>query len=83
MSYDYNINESQLESVNQYKYLGVTLCRDLKWNDHIGSVVGKAGGRLRFIGRILGKCNQATKEIAYKSLVRPILEYCSGMGDPY
>ena len=45
--------------------------------------MGKAGGRLRFIGRILGKCNQAMKEIAYKSLVRPILEYCSSVWDPY
>ena len=43
----------------------------------------KAGAWLRFIGRILRKCNSSTKEVAYKTLVRPILEYCSSVWDPY
>ena len=72
-----------MEAVTTVKYLGVTIRSDLKWNDHIKQIVGKAGARLRFIGRILKKCNSSTKEVAYKTLVRPILEYCSSVWDPY
>ena len=83
LQYDYAIGGKSLEAVTKVKYLGVTIRSDLKWNDHIKQIVGKAGARLRFIGRILKKCNSSTKEVAYKTLVRPILEYCSSVWDPY
>ena len=38
---------------------------------------------MRFIGRTLRRCNSATKETAYTTLVRPLLEYCCPVWDPY
>ncbi|XP_049854437.1 uncharacterized protein LOC126335323 [Schistocerca gregaria] len=46
-------------------------------------LVGKADARLRFIGRILRKCNPTTKEVGYSTLVRPMLEYGSAVWDPH
>ena len=72
-----------LETVTSIKYLGVILQSDMKWKQHIRAVVGKASCRLRFVGRVLGKCSSSVKETAYKTLVRPILEYCSSVWDPH
>ena len=79
----YTINKSTLKSVESTKYLGVTITSNLNWNRHIENIVGKANQRLRFIGRILRKCNKPTKETAYNTLVRPLLEYSCAIWDPY
>ena len=80
--FEYSISSELLDTVASFKYLGVTLQSDMKWNEHVRTVVSKANGRLRFIGRILGKCDSSVKETAYKTLVRPRLEYCSSVWDP-
>ena len=68
---------------NEELPLGVTVTSDLKWNSHIRNVCSKANRTLGFLRRNLFSCPQDVKEAAYKSLVRPILEYGSTVWDPH
>ena len=46
----------ELEQVNSFSYLGVTITEDLKWSKHITSIAGKTGGELGTIKRNLWSC---------------------------
>ena len=59
------------------------LSTDLTWSKHINKVTSKANRQLSFIRRNLQINNTKVKETAYKGLVRPILEYCASVWDPY
>jgi len=71
--------------VDVVKYLGVKILHDLRWNDHIDYVTGKANYTLGFVRRNININinNPEVKERAYKTLVRPILEYSSTVWDPH
>ena len=79
----YTLEGTVLENVESIKYLGVTITSDLKWNLHIRNVCSKANRTLGFLRRNLFSCPQDGKEAAYKSMVRPILEYGSTVWDPH
>ena len=79
----YTLEGTVLENVESIKYLGVTITSDLKWNSHIRNVCSKANRTLGFLRRNLFSCPQDVKEAAYKSMVRPILEYGSTVWDPH
>ena len=79
----YNMHGHILKSVKSAKYLGITLSSDLKWNTHINQTIGKANRSLSFIRRNLKINSKTVKERAYQSLVRPKLEYCCTVWDPY
>ena len=79
----YTLEGTVLKNVDSIKYLGVTITSDLKWNSHIRNVCSKANRTLGFLRRNLFSCPQDVKEAAYKSLVRPILEYGSTVWDPH
>ena len=78
----YTLEGTVLENVESIKYLGVTIS-DLKWNSHIRNVCSKANRTLGFLRRNLFFCPQDVKEAAYKTLVRPILEYGSTVWDSH
>ena len=79
----YNMHGHILESVQSAKYLGVTLSADLKWNNNIQQMTSKANKSLSFIRRNLQINSKSVKDRAYQSLVRPKLEYCCSVWDPY
>jgi len=79
----YKLNNSCLERVEMYKYLGVYISSDLSWDAHVNFICSKANRALGFIRRQLGKCSQEVKLKAYTSLVRPHLEYASCAWDPH
>ena len=79
----YTLEGTVLENVESTKYLGVTITSDLKWNLYIRNVCSKANRTLGFLRRNLFSCPQDVKEAAYKTLVRPILEYGSTVWDPH
>ena len=68
-------------TVKHSKYLGVTLSDDLTWRTHTSNVVGDASRTLNFLRRTLRIASQNTKALAYKSLVRPNLEYAPSVWD--
>ena len=46
-------------------------------------MTAKGNRSLGFIKRNLRSCTQDIKDLAYRSLVRPSLEYCAAVWDPY
>ena len=63
--------------------LGVELSKNLTWAKHINQTAMKSNKMLGLLRSNLGNCTQSTKDIAYKTLVRPRLEYCSAIWDPH
>ena len=52
----YSLEGTVLENVNNIKYLGVTISKDLKWNTFVSNVCTKANRTLRFLRRNLSSC---------------------------
>jgi hypothetical protein len=72
---DYILKGHKLTSEASSKYLGVELHSDMSWRSHIDKTVKKANSTLGFLRRNLKVSNQDTKTAAYKTLVRPTIEY--------
>ena len=81
--YDYNLHGHILQHVESTKYLGCTLNKSLDWKQHIQNISNKANSTLGFLRRNLKISDKRTKELAYKALVRPTLEYASTVWDPH
>jgi hypothetical protein len=79
----YTLHGQQLEHVTTAKYLDVSITSDMKWNQHISNICKKANNTMSFLKRNLNIRNANIKEKAYKSLVRPTLEYACTTWDPY
>jgi hypothetical protein len=69
--FQYTLHNQILKSTNKAKYLGVTITNDLTWNHHINNITNKANASLRFIKRNVKINSIKTKELAYKTYVRP------------
>ncbi|XP_072165126.1 uncharacterized protein [Diadema setosum] len=78
----YHLHNAPLESVESMKYLGVTTTSDLKWTQHINNTVNEANNVLSFLRRNLRIKSSDIKATAYKTLVRPVIEYASTVWDP-
>ena len=81
--YYYQLKGQTLGSLHSVKYLRIYLSDDLRWNEHVNNMSNKANKTLGFLKRNLRHCPPKSKELAYKTLVRPTLEYCSTVWDPY
>lgn len=79
----YTLHGETLESVDCARYLGVSISKDLTWNTHIKEILTKANRTLGFVKRNVKTKNQSVKELAYKTFVRPKLEYASTVWSPY
>ena len=81
--FNYTLHQQTLEHVQSAKYLGLTITDDLDWGQHISEITCKATKTLGFLRRNLGLAPRHTKEVAYKTLVRPQLEYAAPIWHPY
>ena len=61
----------------------VTVHHKLSWNEHICSIVKKASSSIGFLRRNLQIHQKDIKANAYKTLVRPEIEYASTIWDPF
>ena len=77
-----NLSGEVLQTTDCLKILGVKITKDLKWDSHINQCVSKAKRVLGLVCRNLRSCNTDLKATAYKSLVRPHLEYSCSVWDP-
>ena len=79
----YILNGRTLPEMKGYKYLGVWLDKRLDWCEQVRKVSMKALSSLNFVMRNLQGSKEIVKEHAYKTLIRPILEYGGAIWDPY
>ena len=77
IQFGYTLHQQRLEQVQSAKYLGITISNDLDWGQHISEISSKATKTLGFLLRNLAFAPRHTKEVAYKTLVRPKLEYAT------
>jgi len=83
METQYKLEDTHLTLSNQFKYLGVTLQSDLKWNCHVEEKVAKTNQILAMIRRNVCVASATTRELAYNTLVCPHLEYASVVWSPW
>ena len=74
---DYYIHNQKLAIKTDAKYLGVTISSDLSWAKHTDNIVKKANSTMAFLRRNIRSAPQSAKDKAYKTYVRPTLEYAS------
>ena len=55
----------------------------MNWGQRISEISSKATKTLGFLHRNLAFAPKSTKEVAYKTLVRPMLEYAAPIWSPY
>ena len=79
----YILHNVEMESVSTAKYLGVTIEDDLSWTKHINITTRKANQTFGFLKRNIRVHNKDLKSVAYKTLVRPQLEYTSTVWYPH
>ena len=72
LKFDYSLHNYILQPVDNSKYLGVTISKDLDWGPHINNIT-KANKTLSFLCRSIENCTCKVKHLTYTSLVRPLL----------
>ena len=78
-----SISHTPIDRVSSYHYLGILLSSSLSWAPHIAATCSKARKVLGLMFRHFCRNSSASTLIRlYKTLVRPILEYCSVIWDP-
>ena len=64
-----------LKSVSSYKYLGVTLDKQLNYNLHVKKIIGTVTDKLKQFRRMRSFLNTKAALMVYKGMLLPILEY--------
>ena len=83
INFDYSLHQQKLEQVQSAKYLGVTFTNDLDWGQHVSEITSSATRTLGFLRRNLAFAPRQTKDVAYKTLIRPKLEYATPIWHPH
>ena len=81
--FPYTLHGHLLEEVKSAKYLGITIADDMTWSGHINKTVAKANSKLGFLRRNIKVKDADMRVKAYKTIVRPTMEYCSSVWDPH
>ena len=71
------MNGEMIEPVTEFKYLGCIIDVDLNFSKHVDFVCGKVNARLGALSRVRDCLTTNLSMTLYKTLVLPILEYCS------
>ncbi len=79
----YTLRGNLLETVSHAACLGVELDDKLTWTPYINQVTAKSTRTENFIRRNVRVASQSAKETAYKSLMRPALDYACTVWGPY
>ena len=75
-SFNNKIENQVINSVSEFKYLGVTFNQCLTWNDHIKSVISKADKRMLY--RLRNNLTAHSANIVYTPLICPVIDYSLG-----
>ena len=81
ISRSYTIHGEVLKTSNSIKYLGLNIDNKLSWERHVGITSKKATNTLALLRRNISCCPRAIRLTAYKTLIRPQLEYAATVWD--
>ena len=80
----YQLNGTELESMTEFRDLGVTVDNKLRFNVHISGIVNKAKSLLGFMKRWSKEfVDPYITKLLFTTIVRPCLEYASPVWDPH
>ena len=68
-------NEATIEIVSKYKYLGMILDKNLKFDQHVKYLHGKVYPKMKTLGRIRTQVGQGTALYLYNSLINPLFTF--------
>jgi hypothetical protein len=72
-----------IDQVDKFKYLGIIINESLDWSDHIDYVQSKVAKRLGLLKRVKHLLPRQSRELVYKTVIQPVLEYGDIVwGDP-
>ena len=83
IEFPYALDDTPLADTPSTSYLGVELSSDLRWNKQVKKTVAKGNQTLGVLKRNLRHCPRSIKDMAYKTILRPKLEYASAVWDPF
>ena len=81
----YKLHGHTLDVVDSSKSLGVTIKDDLSWGRgwaHIQNTVSKANRTLGFLRRNMKGCTKPVKDLTYKAMINPTMQYSRTVWDP-
>ena len=81
--FDYSLHQQKVEQVQPAKYLGITITDNLDLGQRVSEMSCKATKKMGFLRRNLALAPRHTKEVAYKTSVRPQLENEAPICNPY
>ena len=79
----YHLYDTSLSLSDHCKYLGVILQSSLKWNRHIEKTIAGTNSILGLLRRNIKVASTYVKDLAYRALIRPKLEYTSVVWSPW
>ena len=74
---EYFVSNTKLSMATSLRLLGVQISSDLTWNEQVSSVTKKRNKLLGFLRTVVGNQNQNILLTLYRSLVLPIIDFCS------
>lgn len=77
IEFSLSIDNNQISRVSSFKYLGITLQENMKWDIHIDSICRKIMGIACVVKRLGGRINNTTKISLYYAMVNSHLSYMS------
>ena len=80
---DYFLKGERIKDDNEEKDLGVIITKDMKQKRHVAEIAKKGNKILGMIRRTITCKNVQNIMNFYKTLVRPILDFFSGIWNPY
>ena len=70
------INNTNLEKVEQFQFLGLTLDSNLNWKKHSNNVTNKCSRIIGILNRLKHMLPQRIKIMLYNALLLPHINYC-------
>ena len=70
------LSNNPLNPVNRIKYLGVTIDKNLTWNDHINNLVSKVSPKIALLRKLKYKLSTEHLNTVYLSIIQPHFDYC-------
>ena len=81
--YKYYIDGHMVTPVEEEKDLGIIVSEDLKWTKQTIATTKKANKMIGLVKHTFSYMNKEMFLVLYKTLIRPLLEYCPQVWSPY